>query len=129
METHVRILAVLLILMGLFSALAGLFALVVFGGIGGLADAVAGETGSALAGPVLGAVGAGLFMFLLAVALPGIVAGAGLLRFRPWARTFTIVLSALNLFNFPVGTALGLYGMWVLLAIETEPLFRRRAGG
>jgi hypothetical protein len=57
------------------------------------------------------------------VSLPCIIAGFGLLRYRQWARTLTIVLSAVNLMNVPLGTALGLYGLWVLLSPETEPLF------
>jgi hypothetical protein len=36
-----------------------------------------------------------------------------------------IVLSALDLFNIPLGTALGIYGFWVLLNKETEQLFLR----
>jgi hypothetical protein len=36
----------------------------------------------------------------------------------------TIILSALHLFNVPFGTALGVYGFWVLLSPETEALFR-----
>jgi hypothetical protein len=30
-----------------------------------------------------------------------------------------------HLFSIPFGTALGIYGLWVLLRRETEPLFRR----
>jgi len=71
------------------------------------------------------AIAVGLFLFLLAVTLTGIIAGVGLLRFRPWARILTIVLSALNLMNFPLGTLVGAYGLWVMLSRETEPLFRR----
>ena len=66
----------------------------------------------------------GLFILVLICAVPGIVAGIGLLKFRPWARILTIVLSALNLFNVPIGTAVGVYGLWTLLNSETEQLFR-----
>jgi hypothetical protein len=37
----------------------------------------------------------------------------------------TIILSVIHLFSVPFGTALGIYGLWVLLQQETEPLFRR----
>jgi hypothetical protein len=29
----------------------------------------------------------------------------------------------MNLLSIPIGTALGVYGLWVLLNKETEPLF------
>jgi len=34
-----------------------------------------------------------------------------------------IVLSVLGLVNFPFGTALGAYGLWVLLSKSTGPVF------
>jgi hypothetical protein len=33
------------------------------------------------------------------------------------------VLSAINLINIPIGTVVGIYGLWVLLTKETERLF------
>jgi len=35
----------------------------------------------------------------------------------------TIVVSALHLFSIPFGTALGIYGLWVMLSDETIGLF------
>jgi hypothetical protein len=34
------------------------------------------------------------------------------------------VISLLNLFNFPFGTVLGVYGLWVLFAKDTEGVFQ-----
>jgi len=50
----------------------------------------------------------------------GFLAGWGLLRREPWARMLTIVLSFLALFHFPLGTALGIYSLWVLLSTQSE---------
>lgn len=60
------------------------------------------------------------------MALGGIfslVAGYGLLKRRSWARTLTIVLSVINLLNFPIGTALGGYALWVMLQDESRAEF------
>jgi hypothetical protein len=73
--------------------------------------------------PILGLTGAALGTFLLLLSLPGIIAGLGLLKYRQWARILTIVLSALNLMNFPIGTVLGIYGLWVMLSDEGSRLF------
>jgi hypothetical protein len=51
----------------------------------------------------------------------GFCAGWGLMHREPWARTLTLVLSFLVLFiNIPIGTAVGVYTMWVLLPAESE---------
>lgn len=42
-------------------------------------------------------------------------AARGLTRGRPWARNLALVLAAFNLLLLPLGTALGLYTLWVLL--------------
>lgn len=57
---------------------------------------------------------------ILAKAGAGFLAGWGLLRREPWARMLTIVLSFLALFHIPFGTALGIYGLWVLLPAQSE---------
>ena len=53
-----------------------------------------------------------------------IVFGAiGLLRYSEWARILGIVLAAISLPGVPFGTAMGVYGLWVLLNAETVRLF------
>jgi hypothetical protein len=49
--------------------------------------------------------------FAAALAL---IAGYGLLNRRPWGRIVAIIASILALFKFPIGTALGIYTLWVL---------------
>jgi hypothetical protein len=51
------------------------------------------------------------------------VCGFYLGKFDDWARYLMVILCAMNLLNPPVGTAMGIYGLWVLLSPETEPLF------
>ena len=43
------------------------------------------------------------------------VAGRGLRTRKPWARNLALMLAAFNLLLLPLGTALGLYTLWVLL--------------
>ncbi|MFY0562283.1 hypothetical protein ACN28E_00455 [Archangium lansingense] len=52
-------------------------------------------------------------LLLSALAYGGV--GYLLRRHAPQARVPAIVLSALALLSFPVGTALGIYGLWTLL--------------
>jgi len=121
MEQHVKILGVLYIAIGGLGVIAALIVFGVMGGIAGMA-----RSGShPEAGPFFVLVGGLAMTIILAISLPSVIAGVGLLYFRPWARVLTIILSAIHLFSIPVGTALGVYGLWVLLRRETEPLFRQ----
>jgi hypothetical protein len=59
------------------------------------------------------------------LSLPGIIGGIGLLREKEWARILVLILSGFNLFNVPIGTAVGIYSIYVLLQPETVQLFAR----
>jgi hypothetical protein len=119
---HVKTLGILHIIYGSIGVVIGLIVFLVLGGIAGLVGVTDHSADSALAIPILGGIGSLVFLILLVVSLPGIIAGFGLIHFRPWARILTIVLSAFELFSIPFGTALGIYGFWVLLKPETEML-------
>lgn len=62
--------------------------------------------------------------FLLVAGVLGAVAGWGLMERRPWARVLAIVLGVLALFEFPLGTALGIYTLWVLAPGTSEAEYR-----
>jgi len=51
---------------------------------------------------------------ILAKAAAGFFAGWGLLQREEWARTVALVVGFLALLNVPIGTALGIYTLWVL---------------
>jgi hypothetical protein len=123
MQTHVKVLAVLFIVFSAFGVLAALALMLVFGGAAGIVGASADAGDAAVAVPLIGIAGTGLVIFLLALSLPGLIAGYGLLNQKPWSRILGIVLCAINLINIPIGTIFGAYGLWVLLNKETERMF------
>ena len=128
MEQHVKVLAAFHIVFGALGLIAALGILIVFGGAAGAAGYVAANEPDAwIAVPILSIVGSILMLIALTLSVPGIVAGWGLLQYKPWARLLMIVLSALHLINVPFGTLLAIYGFWVLLTRETEVLFGVRA--
>jgi hypothetical protein len=63
---------------------------------------------------ILSLVGTAVGLLMTALGLPGLLAGYGLLTRKPWSRVLAIVVGILSLINFPVGTAIGLYTLWVL---------------
>lgn len=121
METHVKVLAVLYLALSALGTLAAFVIAAAFGAAGVVAAAAGGRAVIAL--PIIGLTGTALSAFLLVVSLPGLAAGIGLLTYKPWARILTIVLSVLNILNFPIGTLIGAYGLYVLLSQEGARLF------
>lgn len=122
MSTHVRAVAVLFLVFGGLCALVGLGASFLLGGLG-TAIGLSGGDDAALGGLILGLTGAALTAIILIVAVPSLIAGWGLLKRRRWARILGIVLAAISLVNWWVGTLFGVYALWVLLNKRTEPLF------
>lgn len=123
MASHVKILGILHIVLSSLVILAGILMLVLFGGIAGLVGTADQTADARVAVPVLGALGGILFLLLLLIGIPGVIAGIGLIQFRPWGRILGIIISAIELLNVPLGTALGIYGLWVLLSQGAEQLF------
>jgi hypothetical protein len=115
MDRHVRNLGILSIVLGSLSSLGAFVLLAWFGGPGGLFNA-AEDLG-------LGFVVVGLTFGHLLLGLPLAIMGAFVMRYHEWARAIMIVLCGVNLLNPPVGTFVALYGLWVLMMPETEPLF------
>ncbi|MFC1609939.1 hypothetical protein ACFL6C_03190 [Myxococcota bacterium] len=60
-------------------------------------------------------------------ALPQLFAGIGLLRMRTWGRILGIIVAIFSLPGFPLGTALGVYGLVILFNQETAQLFAASA--
>lgn len=116
-ETHFTIVAVISLIFSIPVLLLGAF--IFFGSIvgAGFADAFSNV-------PFLGALiaGAGFVIGLLIAALgiPGTIAGIGLLQRRAWAKIWTFIVAALNLVNFPIGTAFGVYAIWVMTRPEAD---------
>ena len=122
MLTHVKVLAVLYLVLSALGVLGALFMMMMFGVAAGSVG-LSGDPDAAMAAPIITLIGSGFVIFLLIVSIPGLVLGWGLLQLKPWARILGIVLCAINLINIPIGTLLGAYGLWVLLNAETERLF------
>lgn len=126
MQTQVRILGVVRMAMGGFLALATLGILFATWSMVSTVRTMdrLGSTPSGLDPSSLLFYGA-IASFLLFFALAGIVTGIGLFTFQSWARPIGLVFSVLDLLMLPIGTVAGVYGLWVLLAKDTERLFAR----
>jgi hypothetical protein len=64
-----------------------------------------------------------MHVLLGALSILGLVGGIGVLTYKPWARYLVIVLATLGC--VPIGTAKGVYTIWVLIQDETVKLFSK----
>ena len=84
---------------------------------------IAGEiSGNSDAMRITSIIGESIGIFLFIIAIPGLICGYGLLTKKSWGRIFGIILSCLSLISIPFGTAIGIYGLWILFKDETKQL-------
>ena len=118
MDTHVKILGWLWIIFGVLGILGALCLVVTIAGSGFISEDETAILVTSIVAVVCGS------LFFLGNAL-NIIAGVGLLKYRSWARILAIILGIINLFGFPVGTALGIYTLWAMFNEEIKQLFER----
>ncbi|MBA7682939.1 hypothetical protein ES703_91295 [subsurface metagenome] len=122
MEKHITIVAVLSIFFSTLGILVGIITFVAIVG-GGLIS------GDLEAMSITGIVGTCIALFFFITSVPGLIAGIGLLKRKGWARILALILAIPNLMNIPIGTAIGIYVIWVLLNEETAKLFAHASAG
>jgi hypothetical protein len=117
MEKHIQIVAALRIGFSILGLLIGglLFALFFF--LGDFVDDADAEIVFAIIAKVI-------LVVIIILSIPGIIAGIGLLKRKEWARILTLILSVLDLINFPIGTAVGAYSIWTLVQPEVVEQFK-----
>jgi hypothetical protein len=116
---HIRLLGILWLALSALNAVAGVVLFIIANTLFAHLHEMGGVPPDVPAG-FLRSLFTTIGILILAKAALGFFAGWGLLRREPWARMLTIVLSFLALFHFPLGTALGIYSLWVLLSTQSE---------
>ena len=91
--------------------------------VGGLGIFAAADSGDATALWILGLTATVSLFFFAVLALPGLLAGYGLLKRKKWGQILGIVVGILSLLNFPLGTALGAYSLFVQFQNSANALF------
>lgn len=124
MQEQIRAVGKIFIGFGVFGAVASAGIVAAFGGPSGLlafdADAKHNDLTTI---PLERLIAAAYIAFSLAMSIPLVLVGRGILRWQLWAHTGGILTAAATVLLFPFGTAIGIYALWVMLLPETEPLF------
>jgi hypothetical protein len=126
-DEHVRTLGGLMVVLAAIAALVAIIGMVMFGSPFSLiAQATQAGTTQSIELPLLRIYGALLILLGLILSAPLAICGLALRQYRSWARDGTMIVCALLLAMFPHGTMLAVYGFWVVLSPEIEPLFSPR---
>ena len=118
MEKHINIVAALHIgfsILGIIIGVVAFFVLRIVGDISGDQEALT----------ILSIISNVVVIFTCFISIPGLIAGFGLFKRKEWARILTLILSVLNLFSFPFGTAIGVYSIWALSNKEVVECFKK----
>jgi hypothetical protein len=120
LQLHVPVVGWLLIVGHAIFLLVGVFVFVLLTGVGF-------ASGEREATAILVTVGTAVGLLLVVLGIPGLVAGAGLLARKSWARILAIVVGILGLVNFPIGTVIGVYALFVLMQDAATEYFAPQA--
>jgi hypothetical protein len=116
MEKHINVVAALQIGLSIFNLL---IALLVFT----ILKLIIGFVGDQNSELVLSIIANAIAIIFIIISIPGLLAGFGLYKRREWARILTMIISVIEIFNFPFGTAIGIYSIWALIQPESVAEF------
>jgi hypothetical protein len=124
MDKHLTVVGVLRIGYGIAGFMTACLVLLFTIGPGMLAQCCS-DDGEALA--ILTMIGGTVAMFIVLYSALSIIGGIWVMKRKNWARYLSLILSVLDIFNFPFGTALGIYCIWALAHDETARIFTKGA--
>ncbi len=120
MEKHLTIVAALQVGFSLLGIMAAIIVYTVLHSVMQIAD-------DPEAARVLPIVARWVPLFLLLISVPGLIGGIGLFMKKSWARILVLIISVFGLLNIPIGTAVAVYTIWVLVQDETVILFKEQS--
>jgi hypothetical protein len=124
---HVDLLGMLFIVWGLLTTLVGVSTLALGVGAVALITSANRSEGGQFAAGLTAAIFTTLAIIAIVWGAAHVAVGVPLRRRRPWSRMAALMLGSIDLLLLPYGTALGLYGLWVLLHEDGKKLFLSRA--
>jgi len=119
-KQHVTFVGALHIGFGILGLIGALVIFLTFGFVLGLVE------DDPVAVSILSILGRVLPFLILFFAAFDIIGGIGLFSYSAWARILILIISAINCLNIPIGTAKGIYSIWVLMQREAIELFEAK---
>lgn len=122
-KDHNNLLGIFFLLKGGLAGLVGLSVVLIYGGLGAMMLGTARKDEEQMIG--------GIFLIASIVAAIFVVAFAAFYLYTGWklykqqqiGRVLCIIASCMTLLSFPLGTALGVYGLWFMFGDEGKAFY------
>ena len=114
-KEHNNLLGIFILVQGGLTILTGLILLLIYGGMGVALIGAGRDDEAGLVGGIMMVAGFVIGALIIVFSALYFFTGIKIRKIQPIGRTLGIVVSILSLFSFPLGTALGVYGLWFLL--------------
>ncbi|MFV0390233.1 MAG: hypothetical protein ACK5NT_15940 [Pyrinomonadaceae bacterium] len=123
-QDHGKMLSIFFYIHAAFSVFGGVMVLIMYGFISVFFAAVPGnDRGALIASGVFLVLGIVIAVLLIALSAFYFITARRVGKFEHSGRILGIVASCLCLLSFPLGTALGIYGLWFLSSAEGRTLY------
>ena len=122
-KEHNNLLGIFILIQGGLTVFIGLFLLLIYGGMGVALMGAGPDAEARFAGGMILVIGVIVGIAIVIFSALYIFTGLKIRKQQNIGRILGIVVSILSLFNFPLGTALGVYGLWFLLGDMGKALY------
>ena len=122
MATHVKVIAAIFVFIGVVWAVITVLGPAILATLAGVVS-TSGDPDAAVGATILGFAGVAVTLFAGTLTAAFLITAWGLVKLKPWARIVGIIMAAICLTSFPVGTAFGIYALIILFKKDTEALF------
>jgi hypothetical protein len=114
-KEHNNLLGIFILIQGGLTMLVGLVLVLVYAGIGVALMGGGRDNEARMVGGIMFGAGIVIGVLIVLFSIFYLYTGVKVRKMQNIGRTLGIVVSILSLFSFPLGTALGVYGLWFLL--------------
>lgn len=120
---HNKLLGIFFLVNGGLSAFGGVLFALMYGGIGTMLLTSAKEQEAQAVGGIFMVIGVLVGLLILVFSVFYLFTGWKVFKEAEIGRTLGIVASILSLWSFPLGTALGVYGLWFFFGDEGKAFY------
>lgn len=123
-QDHNKLLGIFHLIQGGLQAFAGIVVALVYGGLGLAMRAAAQRPQERFIGTIFVVLAFVVAPVVLGFASVNLIAGYKMLKQKAGARNWSIAASIISLLSIPLGTALGVYGLWFLFGDEGKQYYQ-----
>lgn len=121
---HAKILGIIFLIFGVLGVLGIGFMLIFLLGMGGVAMFNVGANSDSIPIAIMFGIFAVFLLFTLLFIIPQLIAGWSLFKGNGKAKGWMMIAAIINILNFPIGTAIGVYALWFAFGDEGKYYFK-----